>query len=254
MSEMIRNSHDFKFYARLKLTRRAELGTGDRLGAETAAAGVLGEYRLDDRDPRMLTPEGPGAFLESEIDRLSDLVLAAAWEKIFVKYHPLMVACAYRALPPSLQRHAEDVAGNVWEYHFRRLKRGDYVPRDNLRTELCNLCRNRAISVMRRERVKTEADMSSDDAQASAVKDAADSFAGGADEAIDGEKMERLHAAIAALPEAEREAFRLHYFEALTYEEIADRIGMSTTTAYNRVQSAQGRLREGLLKTKPDPA
>ncbi len=60
------------------------------------------------------------------------------------------------------------------------------------------------------------------------------------------EVLDRLHAAIAELPEPEREALMLHRFGNLKYREIADVVGARLGTVRSRLHSALSRLRQSL--------
>jgi len=60
------------------------------------------------------------------------------------------------------------------------------------------------------------------------------------------EVLDRLHAAIAELPEPEREALILHRFSNLKYREIAEVVGARLGTVRSRLHSALNRLRQSL--------
>lgn len=60
------------------------------------------------------------------------------------------------------------------------------------------------------------------------------------------EVLDRLHEAIAELPEPEREALMLHRFGNLKYREIADVVGARLGTVRSRLHSALSRLRQSL--------
>ncbi len=60
------------------------------------------------------------------------------------------------------------------------------------------------------------------------------------------EVLDRVHDAIAQLPEAEREALVLHRFSNLKYREIAEIVGTRLGTVRSRLHSALNRLRKNL--------
>ena len=60
------------------------------------------------------------------------------------------------------------------------------------------------------------------------------------------EVLDRLHQAIAGLPEPEREALILHRFSNLKYREIAEVVGARLGTVRSRLHSALNRLRQSL--------
>ena len=61
-----------------------------------------------------------------------------------------------------------------------------------------------------------------------------------------GETAERFHAALAALPLAQREAFLLHHEGELTAAEIAAATGTNEEAAKSRLRYAMNKLREAL--------
>ena len=63
------------------------------------------------------------------------------------------------------------------------------------------------------------------------------------------EDTERLLAAVDALPEIYRETVVLFHFEERTYDEIAQRLAISTATVNARLTKARARLRERLKET-----
>jgi len=64
---------------------------------------------------------------------------------------------------------------------------------------------------------------------------------------VDGEQqIERLQSAIAALPEAQREAFLLKENTGLSVEQIANVTGVSAETAKSRVRYALNKLRQSI--------
>jgi RNA polymerase sigma-70 factor (ECF subfamily) len=54
----------------------------------------------------------------------------------------------------------------------------------------------------------------------------------------------RVADAVTALPEPERDALVLHVWEGLSYEEVADALGVPIGTVRSRLNRARGRLRE----------
>lgn len=62
----------------------------------------------------------------------------------------------------------------------------------------------------------------------------------------DQETRERLRAALAELPPAQRAALNARFFEEASYDDIAARSGRSRQTVYNQVHSAIKKLRAAL--------
>lgn len=65
------------------------------------------------------------------------------------------------------------------------------------------------------------------------------------------ERIARVQAAIAALPEERRKVFRLSRYDGLKYQEIADQLGISVKTVENQMGKALKTLREELADLIP---
>lgn len=63
---------------------------------------------------------------------------------------------------------------------------------------------------------------------------------------------DRLRGWLAALPERQREAFRLSRFDGLSYAEVADVMACSTKTVENHIGRALATLRDRIRQTAPD--
>lgn len=60
-----------------------------------------------------------------------------------------------------------------------------------------------------------------------------------------------MAAAINKLPARQRQLLQMKYYEALSYEEIAGKTGLSVRTIYNKIHEAITRLRQDLGKSSP---
>jgi RNA polymerase sigma-70 factor (ECF subfamily) len=70
-------------------------------------------------------------------------------------------------------------------------------------------------------------------------------LAEGVSGAVDAEDLwPRVADAVTALPEPERDALVLHVWEGLSYEEVADALGVPIGTVRSRLNRARGRIRE----------
>ena len=74
--------------------------------------------------------------------------------------------------------------------------------------------------------------------------DPADPEAGTEEKVIAAERKQRLRENIARLPEDQREALVMTQLEGLSYEEAAERLGVSEGTVKSRVNRAKGKLKE----------
>ena len=73
--------------------------------------------------------------------------------------------------------------------------------------------------------------------------------AAGGDAAIDAERaddIDRLMREVERLPEPQREALMLYYYEDCTYQELAERLGVSAATINARLTQARMTLRARL--------
>ena len=141
---------------------------------------------------------------------------------------------------------AEDVAQEVFVRLWTRPDRFDPA-RGALRSFLLRDAHGRAIDLLRAEearRAREDRDhhMSSD------------SRAGTEEEAMQTVQSEEIRAALAALPDREREAVVLAYFGGLSYREVAERLGQPEGSTKSRIRSAMQRLRgtlmsQGLVET-----
>jgi RNA polymerase sigma-70 factor (ECF subfamily) len=64
----------------------------------------------------------------------------------------------------------------------------------------------------------------------------------------------QLQAAMEALPDEQRQAVDLVYFQGYTYREVAELTGVPPGTATGRLRLALGKLRAALAEPLPEPA
>jgi len=116
-------------------------------------------------------------------------------------------------------QEAEDVVQDAY-LHF--LQRSSAEPIENPRAYLFQVTANAAIDQLRRSKVRTS--HQTDDAIELDSLDGAQNYGSGA------LYIFRLQAALAELPEVQREIFVLNRLEGLTYIEIATQLGLSVRT------------------------
>lgn len=121
--------------------------------------------------------------------------------------------------------------------------RGRYVVGSSFRTFLYQIARNRLIDLMRRDpRTVLASETGDPDALADGAVDE-----GTPEQALDArQQAARLHAAIRALPEEQREALVLQQFSGLALEEIALLCEAPVETVKSRLRYAMGKLRAQL--------
>jgi RNA polymerase sigma-70 factor, ECF subfamily len=137
------------------------------------------------------------------------------------------------------EEDAEEAVQDAWVRVWKALPRYEDQERFEpwLFRILANRCRSRGVRMAR-------------DARVTAADDSALAFA----EAPDGEVeraawREEITLALAALPDAQREAFLLHHVEGFAYEEIAGITGVGISALKMRVKRACDHLRERLSET-----
>jgi RNA polymerase sigma-70 factor (ECF subfamily) len=157
---------------------------------------------------------------------------ADALRLLYERYGGIVFGLTYRLLG---DRHAaeectQDVFVSVW-----RTARSYEPARAGVGTWLMTIARNRAIDATRR-RAARPVDPHEDVWTAEQAPDTAE-LVSSADEAV------RVAAALAELPDSQREALALAYFDGLTHTEIAERLEIPVGTVKGRIRLALDRLR-----------
>lgn len=153
-----------------------------------------------------------------------------ALARLYDRYAPAVLALGLRVLRS--REDAEDLVHDVFVEVFKRA--GDFDPdRGVVRTWLMVRARSRALDRLRRagirERVLKEAPAVLEPRpEQSPVVDY---------------EHQRLRAAVAELPEVQREVLTLSYFEGLTSHEIAERQQVPVGTVKSRAAAARRKLR-----------
>ena len=134
------------------------------------------------------------------------------------------------------RQEAEDVLQEVFLQVWRRAKDFD-ESRGRAFTWLVTIARSRALDRLRalgsRTRLATEAEQEPRDSVGDAAVDA-----------VKSEEGEIVRRALAELPEEQRRALFMAYFEGLTQTEIATRLGDPLGTVKTRMRSGLLKLRE----------
>lgn len=73
---------------------------------------------------------------------------------------------------------------------------------------------------------------------------------GGSEIASDRDQQEHIMKSINALPETQREIVLLHYYDEMTYDEIAAWVGVARSTVNERLSKARQNLRKVLATTE----
>jgi RNA polymerase sigma-70 factor, ECF subfamily len=167
-----------------------------------------------------------------------------AFEEIVVSYERAVRNFAYRYLGD--ERKAEDIAQDTFlrVYNARHRWRPDAKFHTWLFTITTRLCLN-AIRARQRERrvIRPAIDTDERDSLASAPERRTSSPAEGA---LAAERAELLRKAVGELSENQRRALLLHRFEGLSYQEVAQTMGLSLEAVRSLLVRARKNLHERL--------
>ena len=154
-----------------------------------------------------------------------------AFEALYDAHQRLVYGVAFRMLGD--RQAAEDVAQTVFlkVWNAPELFRGG-----NLSAWLVRVTRNRALDVLRSRASHADTELPESLPEEESIEDVA--FA-----RID---AERVRAALAGLPQEQREPIELGFFGGITHEEIARRSGTPLGTIKTRIRTGLRKLRSAL--------
>jgi RNA polymerase sigma-70 factor (ECF subfamily) len=163
---------------------------------------------------------------------------AEAFQAVFLEYAQVLadIAFAYVKRRSVAQELVQDVFCRLWE------QRATLAIRVSLRVYLYAAVRHRALDHLKHQRVTTQASeavyLPGEHPGMGAPLPRADELL------IEQERLQLLYAAVEALPERQREVFRLRWEHHLSYAEIAEVTGLSL----KGVESARARAIESLQR------
>ena len=157
----------------------------------------------------------------------------AAFEELVVSFRPGLIAFIRRFVGD--EDTAEDIAVEVFTDLLTARRR--YDGRSSLKTYLYMLGRSRALDRLRHDRVLPTAEWNEDLISPDPTPEQT---------AETRERRERIRAAVAALPEAQRTALLLVYEEEMSYEQTARVMHKSRKQIDNLLYRAKTALREAL--------
>lgn len=163
----------------------------------------------------------------------------SALAPLYERYAALVFAIARESLDtPAAEEIVQDVAVAIWR------KARTYDPaRGPVRPWLLQTARTRVINELRRRGRRPATVSDPRDLQLAAVPDDAPE----PDEAIWRDyRRAAVQAAVEALPDAQRQALRLAFFEELSHAQVADFLGLPLGTAKTRIRSGMQRLQGAL--------
>ncbi len=162
-----------------------------------------------------------------------------AFSAIFREHYPGLVITATRLLVE--RALAEEIAQDVMLELWRR--RESLVLTGPIRAYLQQATRNRALNRLRQARTAQRGEVYVRGPSASQPSDA---------RTISTELQGAAQRAIASLSEPQREVFEMNRQQGLTYNEIADVLGISVKSVEARMGRALKQLREALAEWLPD--
>lgn len=194
----------------------------------------------------------PGLPRAAMTGREADALLAdrirggdqAALGELYDTYASTALATALRVV--SDRAEAEDVVHDAFVAVWRKIDRFD-AARGSLRAWLMTVVRNRAIDRVRARRPS----MDVDDADERSLLRTGPNPTWEA--ALRGLSAADVRTAMAALPDEQRQAVELAYFEGYSYREVAELTRVSHGTANGRMRLALAKLRDALTGSPGAP-
>lgn len=169
----------------------------------------------------------------AESQTLSDLRDEHSFEQAFRQFFPALCAYAHRFVPDiaAAEEVVQEVFAHLWE------KREQVQVNTSLKSYLFRSVHNRCLNQLRNEKVRSLHHQAHQDERAESTF---------YDPAIEADVKTRVYEAIGRLPAQRGKIFRMSRFEALSYREIAEQLGLSPKTVEAQMSKALGQLREWL--------
>jgi RNA polymerase sigma-70 factor (ECF subfamily) len=152
----------------------------------------------------------------------------AAQHRILDRYGPMVYGLC-RATDPD----PDDGYQEIWEKALRALPRFDPDGPATLSTWLYRIAHHHLVDRQRKQRVRAVIGPLDREPAAEGALDDSVSLA---------QRAERLRAALARLPDAQRRAVVFHYIEEIPVGEVAEREGVPVGTVKSRLHQARARL------------
>ncbi len=185
---------------------------------------------------------------ERDVDaRLAERIRAGQAEalgELYDRHASTALATALRVV--GSREEAEDVVHEAFVAVWRKIDRFD-AERGALRAWLMTVVRNRAIDRVRARRPRIDLD---DADERSLLRTGPNPTW---EAALARASASDIQVALAGLPDEQRRAVELAYFEGYTYREVADMTGVPPGTANGRLRLALAKLREALQGSSGAP-
>jgi len=186
---------------------------------------------------------------EGDADAQLMLRYAAGDARAFDALYATHRSALWRFIRRSVQDAAatDDVFQECWSRVITH--RESYRPEARFATWLYRIAHNCCMDHWRRSGRRNKREAADDEA----IEAAADErSAGPLDAALEGEAGERLAAALAQLPQEQRDAFLLYVEGGLSVSEIGEATGVNPETAKSRLRYAVARLKQALAEAAPE--
>lgn len=164
--------------------------------------------------------------------------------ELYDRYAATALATAMRVV--RARDEAEDVVHDAFVAVWRKIDRFD-AERGSLRAWLMTVVRNRAIDRVRARRPNMDLEVADERSLLRTGPNPTWEAALGRTAASD------VQAAMADLPDEQRQAVELAYFEGYTYREVAELTGVALGTANGRLRLALAKLRDALSGSTAAP-
>ena len=186
----------------------------------------------------------PAALESRQADQASLARIArgdqAAFAELYDRHARLVYSLALRILQD--RADAEDIVQEVFAQVWAQAARYD-ASRGAVAAWMLTLTRSRAIDRLRTKRARREAATEAD-----AIERVMDLAAAQDLELLSAEQVTRLQRALQELPDVQRTALELAYYEGLTHVEVAAKLGEPLGTVKTRIRQAVIKLREALAE------
>jgi RNA polymerase sigma-70 factor (ECF subfamily) len=164
---------------------------------------------------------------------------AAGLSELYDRHATAVYSLALRVLRD--RAAAEDAVQEVFTQAWRQARSYDET-RGAVGAWLCTLARSRAIDALRARRARPVGVI--DDSAAVALPDTGPAPE---EQAIFSEHAHRIRQALAVLPEIQRQAIELAFYDGLTHAEIAARLNEPLGTVKTRIRAGLLKLRDVLV-------
>lgn len=160
-----------------------------------------------------------------------------AFDTVYKRYYgPLCAFASQYVLVSEAEEIVQDTMMWLWE------NRGSLVPEMSLKSLLFTIVKNKCLNAISHTQVKQQVHEKLFEVYQEQFEDP-DFYLG--------ELMQMVSKSIQELPEEYRKAFEMNRFEKLTYNEIADKTGVSSKTIAYRISQALKLLRVQLKDYMP---